>query len=229
MYYSFFSYKLLNLIEKINFLFINLILFFGLTNVVSANTVDFTKKGLILVIIGFLLIIFSLLLVAYNYYEDKKAGTESKKIYEKLKNKDIKEDIITLENKEEKVVNIEGNNYIGTINIPILNLELPVMSDWDYNKMKISPCRYYGSIYTNDLVICAHAYDNLFGRIKKLNSGDLLILTDILGNEYIYEVKVIEILSQYDVNKMIENEFDLTLYTCTKDGLNRVTVRLNRV
>lgn len=33
------------MIRKINFLFISLILFFGLTNVVSANTVDFTKKG----------------------------------------------------------------------------------------------------------------------------------------------------------------------------------------
>ena len=31
------------------------------------------------------------------------------------------------------------------------------------------------------------------------------------------------------VKEMIENDFDLTLYTCTVDGLNRVTVRLNRV
>jgi len=103
------------------------------------------------------------------------------------------------------------------------------MSDWDYNKMKISPCRYYGSIITNDLVICAHSYDNLFGRLKNLNTGDLLILTDMNNNEYIYKVEVIEILSPNKVEEMIESDFDLTLFTCTKDALNRVTVRLNRV
>jgi len=103
------------------------------------------------------------------------------------------------------------------------------MSDWDYVKMKKSPCRYYGSIFTNDLVICAHSYDNLFGKIKKLNQGDLLIFKDIDKNEYIYKVEVIEILSPTDVKKMIESDFDLTLYTCTMDTLNRITVRLNRV
>lgn len=187
------------------------------------------KKGIILVIIGCLFIILSGLMVTYNDYENKRAGTESKKIYEQLKNKDTNDEITTLENKNEKVVNIDGNDYIGTINIPILNLELPIMSDWDYNKMKISPCRYYGSIITNDLVICAHSYDNLFGRIKDLNIGDLLILTDNNNEEYIYKVEVIEILSPNEVKEMIESDFDLTLYTCTMDALNRVTVRLNRV
>jgi len=187
------------------------------------------KKGLILVIIGFVLIIISVLMITHNNYQNEKAGTESKKIYEKLQNKNVSEDITTLINKEEKIVNIDGNDYIGTINIPILNLELPIMSDWDYNKMKISPCRYYGSIITNDLVICAHSYDNLFGRLKNLNTGDLLILTDMNNNEYIYKVEVIEILSPNKVEEMIESDFDLTLFTCTKDALNRVTVRLNRV
>ena len=126
-----------------------------------------------------------------------------------------------------KTVNIDGNNYIATISIPVLDIELPVMADWDYKKMKIAPCRYYGSIMTNDLVICAHGYDNLFGRIKNLTSGDLLVLTDMNNNEYIY--KVIEVLSPNDVKEMVESEFDLTLYTCTIDNLNRVTVRLNRV
>ena len=40
---------------------------------------------------------------------------------------------------------------------------------------------------------------------------------------------MIEILSPKDVKKMIDSPFDLTLYTCTSDNLNRVTVRLNRV
>jgi len=186
------------------------------------------KKGITLVIIGCIFIIIAGLMVTYNYYENKKSGIESKKIYEIIQEKDIIEEtnIIT---EEMKTINIDGNEYIGTISIPVLNLDLPVMSDWDYVKMKKSPCRYYGSIFTNDLVICAHSYDNLFGKIKKLNQGDLLIFKDIDKNEYIYKVEVIEILSPTDVKKMIESDFDLTLYTCTMDTLNRITVRLNRV
>ena len=49
------------------------------------------------------------------------------------------------------------------------------------------------------------------------------------NNEYYYEVKVTEVLSPRDVKEMIESEFDLTLYTCTTDAINRFTVRLNRV
>lgn len=186
------------------------------------------KKGLILISIGCTLILIAGIMVNYNYYSNQKAGVESKKIYEKIQNNEIavKEDI--KEDKEMTIVNIDGNDYIGSLYIPALNLEIPIMADWDYNKMKISSCRYYGSIFTNDLVLCAHAYDNLFGKIKELNSGDILILTDMNKEEYIYKVEVIEILSPDDVQEMIESEFDLTLYTCTMDSLNRVTVRLNR-
>jgi len=194
------------------------------------------EKGKMLVILGCVLVLISGLLALYNIYLNERAAIESKKILEKIQSKDIEvvEDEFAEEEfvavfEEMKIVNINGNDYIGTIKIPTLNLELPVMSDWDYNKMKIAPCKYYGNVLTNNLVICAHGYNNLFGRIKNLSTDDLLIFTDMNKKEYVYKVELIEILASTDVKEMIESEFDLTLYTCTMDGLNRVTVRLNRV
>lgn len=191
------------------------------------------NKGLVLVIFGCVLILLSSLMVIYNRYEDNNSMIESKKIYEIIHSDELNilEDKTndTYQSKEMKVANIDGYDYIATINIPTLNLQLPVMSDWDYKKMKKSPCRYYGSVFTNDLVIAAHNYDNAFGRIKYLNTNDLLVLTDMDNKEYMYKVEMIEILESDDVKEMIESDFDLTLYTCTKGGLNRVTVRLNRV
>lgn len=186
------------------------------------------KKGLVLIIVGNIFLLISVLMVIYNNCESKNAGIKSKNVYEMIQ-KSLQDEKNIAINNEMKEVNIEGNNYIATINIPALNLNLPVQSVWDYDKMKTTPCRYYGSIFTNDLVICAHSYDTLFGEIKNLKVGDKLILTDMSNNKYIYEMKVIEILSSYDVKEMIESDFDLTLYTCTTDNLNRVTVRLNRV
>ena len=63
----------------------------------------------------------------------------------------------------------------------------------------------------------------------KLNQKDIVIFRDINGINYIYEVLEIEILNPKEVSKMIDNEFDLTLYTCTNDGLNRITIRCNKL
>ena len=128
-----------------------------------------------------------------------------------------------------KSVNINGDEFIGTITIPTLNLELPVMSEISFSRFKKATCRYYGNLFTNDLIICAHAYETFFANLIKLNLNDLIVFTDVDGNNYAYEVLEIEILKPTDVDKMVNNEFDLTLYTCTSDNMNRVTVRCNRV
>ena len=175
------------------------------------------KNSLLLFGVGMAFIILGCCLIMYNSYEDKKAGIESKKVVEQIQDNPVES------------VKIDNNEYIGIINIPTLNLELPVMSDWSYEKMKISPVRYYGSFETDDLVICAHSYKTFFRYIKNLVVGDILIFTDMGGNSYLYKVEVIENLGPTDIKEMIENEFDLTLFTCTSDSQNRVTVRLDRV
>jgi len=199
------------------------------------------KLGKKLIIIGISLITVSLIITTHNIYEEEQAGKNSANVLNIMKEnieKNIEEEIkentqqINNETKEEstkKTINIEGYDYIGTISIPTLNLELPVMSEYDYDRLKISPCRYYGNIHTNDLIICAHSYKTHFKNIDKLNQKDLIIITDTDGIKYVYEVLEIEILKPTDVSKMIDNEFDLTLYTCTNDGLNRITIRCNKI
>ena len=68
-------------------------------------------------------------------------------------------------------VEIDGERYIGFLTIPDLELELPVMEDWDYDKLKIAPCRYSGTLLENDLTIAAHNYLRHFGRLAELGLG----------------------------------------------------------
>lgn len=195
------------------------------------------KLGKVFIITGIFLIITSTSMLIYNNHEEQVAGEKSANVLDIIKNnvnENITNNINNVEDnndypKEMKNTNILGYDYIGTITIPTLNLELPIMSEYDYDRLKIAPCRYYGSIYTNDLIICAHSYKTHFKNIDKLNQKDIIIITDIDGIKYIYEVLEIEILKPTEVSKMINNDFDLTLYTCTNDGLNRITVRCNRV
>ncbi len=186
------------------------------------------KKWSLLVILGSLLICIASFLLIRNIYIDKRAGELSNEVVEQI-HKKLEEDIKNNEELKKETLKIDGNEYLGIISIPSLNLELPVMSDWSYKKMKISPGKYYGELESNDLVICAHAYKSLFKYIKDLNQKDILILTEVNGTEHIYEVELIEILAPEDITEMIESDFDLTLFTCTSDNQNRVTVRLNKV
>lgn len=106
--------------------------------------------------------------------------------------------------------------------------ELPVISSWDYPGLRVAPCRYTGSAYTDDLVIAAHNYASHFGRLRELSQGDSIRFTDTDGNVFDYVVSELEILEPYAVSQMTEGDWDLTLFTCTPGGQHRVTLRCNR-
>lgn len=127
------------------------------------------------------------------------------------------------------VVEINGYGYIGYLSIPALELELPVMSEWDYNRLKKSPCLYYGSVKTDNMVIAAHNYTRQFGKLSKLKIGDTVRFTDMDGKVYDYAVGDLEILRPTATEEMITSDWELSLYTCTYGGTNRVTVRCGRV
>lgn len=120
---------------------------------------------------------------------------------------------------------IDGHDYIGVLEIPKLELSLPVMAEWSYPKFKKAPCRYVGSAYTGDMIIAAHNYERHFGKIKTLELGDVVRFTDVEGNVFNYAVSGFETLGKTDVNQMEAGEWDLTLFTCTPGGAKRVTVR----
>lgn len=130
---------------------------------------------------------------------------------------------------EMPTVQIDGVEYIGAIDIPSLELSLPVISQWSYPSLRIAPCRYNGSPYTDDFIIAAHNYTVHFGSINKLRPGDHVIFTDVDGNTFIYEVVELETLAPTAVEQMKTGDWDLTLFTCTIGGRSRVTVRCEKV
>lgn len=126
-------------------------------------------------------------------------------------------------------VEINGHMYIGYLSIPSLELELPIMSGWDYSKLQIAPCRYYGSVMGEDLVLMAHNYPKHFGKISQLKEGDSVVFVDMDGITTRYEVVAQDVLDPYAVEEMVAGDFDLTLFTCTYGGASRVTVYCDQV
>lgn len=210
-------------------------------------------KGRFLILTGLLLVAAALFLAAYNLYDEARAKRSATEIMASLEADipgvlspepfEITEETNTAALLEEveipdyllnpdmemPVENIDGIDYIGVLRIPTLELELPIISEWSYQKLKIAPCRYSGSAYQDDLIIAAHNYNSHFGNLKNLREGNTATFTDMDGNVFTYEMVELEILQPTDIEGMESGEWDLTLFTCTIGGSSRVTARFERV
>jgi sortase A len=193
------------------------------------------RKNIFFLLAGVILIASSFSLTVYNYRESSRAGREAAQEMQELEEKVPSADETEKEQEdsafvpnpdvEMPVVTVNGHDYIGKLEIPSLNLKLPVMSGWSYPNLRIAPCRYTGSAYRSNLVIAAHNYSTHFGKLKELTVGDPVIFTDGDGNEFDYQVEDMEILNPTDVEKMTEGDWDLTLFTCTIGGRTRIVIR----
>ena len=212
------------------------------------------KAGIAIVAVGAALILSALVLLLHNRYADARAGREAETLLagveaaissqvaaeqEKTRPRGQETRPTGEENGTEPTVAealdpempvamLEGYGYVGYVEIPALGLKLPVMSDWDYTRLEIAPCRQFGSSRTDDLVIAAHNFESHFGRLKEMSVGNTVTFTDMAGIVNTYRAEMIETLSPKDVEAVQNSGYDLVLYTCTRDGQERVAVFCNR-
>lgn len=120
---------------------------------------------------------------------------------------------------------VDGESYIGTVEIPSLGLRLPVISECSDPRLKKAPCRYSGSAYAEDLVIAGHNYQTHFGTLRQLQPGEEVLFTDAEGNVFRYEAAAMEQLKPRQVEEMTRSGYPLTLFTCAPGGRSRIAVR----
>ena len=203
------------------------------------------RKGTVWITLGVLLIAAALLITVQNLREAEQAGAVSENVLIKLDSARPKPhapsaapaqeeptpteveipDYSLNPNIEMPTETVDGNAYIGVLELPSLELKLPVLGEWSYSGLKLAPCRYAGSAYLNNMVIAAHNYSTHFGYLGNLAQGDEVVFTDVDGNVFRYQVLEVETLSPFAVEEMTDGDWDLTLFTCTISGRSRVTVR----
>ena len=197
--------------------------------------------GVICIFLGVVCILSSVGFVVYNRWENKNAEEIAKDLLEDVQSimdekqpeQPLPADTVNLPDDPEKIptematVKVDGYDCIGVLSVPVLDLELPVLTDWSYAKLKKAPCHYYGTYYEKDFVIAAHNYQSHFGKLSELQPKDLILFTDVSGTVYCYEVALLETLPGNATEEMIASGFDLSLCACTPGGASRVTVRCN--
>lgn len=196
--------------------------------------------GRLLMVLGLVMVLASAGLLLYNRREDRSAGESAALVLQAMETApapsapeaETQPEQPEAPREEMTVKTVDGRDYIGTLTVPALGLELPILSEWSYDGLKIAPGRYSGSTFTEDLTICAHNYAAHFGRLSSLSLGTPIEFRDMDGVVWTYEVSEITELGPLDVAEMTEkapeDTWSLTLFTCTPGGETRVTVRCQR-
>lgn len=191
------------------------------------------RKGRRWIIAGLLLMAAALFLTGYNLWEQRRAGSDAAQaasaLVEQLPAAENTPAYLLTPEMEMPETTIGGTAYIGVLRIPALGLELPIVSQWSYPALKHAPCRYSGSAYLDDLVLCAHNYPSHFGQLGSLHTGDEITFTDVEGNVFTYAVAGLESLSPTAIEEMEGGGWALTLFTCTVGGQSRMALRCDRV
>jgi sortase A len=196
--------------------------------------------GSILFILGCCCFIAAAAFGMYNSRLDRQAGAAAAELSERLSplmasaaavellpDADLSVEAANAREAEEmETLLVDGYSICAGVSIPKIGIDLPVINDWSAENLKISVCRYYG-LPRAKLVLMAHNYARHFGKIGSLRAGDVVQITDIRGRVFDHEVTMTETIPGQQFEQLMDGggEWDLTLFTCTYGGANRVVVR----
>ena len=128
----------------------------------------------------------------------------------------------------------DGNTYksVGTINIPKINVNYPILSETSDALLKVSVCKFWGSDpnKVGNLCIAGHNYRNsrFFSKVPNLVVGDTIEITDLSGETLTYSVYDKYTVDPTDVScttQITNGKKIVTLITCTNDNKQRVVVK----
>ena len=131
-----------------------------------------------------------------------------------------------------------GKKYttVGTINIPSIEVNYPILSETSDSLLKVSVCKFWGCNpnEVGNLCIAGHNYRNskFFSKVLKLTVGDIIEITDMGERTLKYSVYDKFTVDPTDVSctsQLTNGKKVVTLITCTNDSKQRVVIKANAI
>ena len=199
------------------------------------------RKKVIMVVLGCCCIIAAATLVTYNYLDQARAARESQELMDRLAallaEGSLPADYVSeidgqlQEGEGEDGISarwVDGYDICGVLSVPKININLAVIRNWNYANLTVSVCRYSGNP-DEKMILLGHNYRGHFGDLNKLKAGNAVRFTDAEGVVYDYTVTLVEVFAADQMWDIISGDtWDLTLFTCTYGGSERVVVRCSR-
>lgn len=131
---------------------------------------------------------------------------------------------------------IEGYKVVGIINIPKINIEYPILEKTNKESLKLSITKFWGEKINQkgNVVLAGHNNLNnkMFGKIDRLENGDIIELTDSQMVTVKYQVFDKYVIDPNDIDCIFpidENTREITLITCTNRDKNRLVVKAREI
>lgn len=131
----------------------------------------------------------------------------------------------TYPNANMPILQIDSTDYVALLEIPSLQIALPVADKWVTTELYHSPARFCGSAYDQTLVIGGADDAHQFAFCSKIEHGVLITITDMAGAVFTYQVAAIDRASSADSSWLADSAYHLTLYCQDTDAMEYIAVR----
>lgn len=203
-----------------------------------------------IIFIGFVITIILFICVLVNQWIEIK---ETRKVDKQLQTSFVSTENIDIVNEiqeentaqDEKTSNqIEGSilttykgyPVIAKLEIPKINLETYVISEYSDQALGVSVTKFYGGNpnEVGNFCIAGHNYitKNMFHDLKNLSIGDTFTLIDTNHHEGMYKIYSVEIVEPDEtqcLSQKTEGRIEVTLITCTTDSSKRIIVKAVKI
>ena len=149
----------------------------------------------------------------------------------------IEKEFEELSETDEKVeAEYKGYKVVGIIEIPKINIKYPILNKTNDDAMQYSITKFSGGEVNSigNFVVAGHNYldGSMFGKVKQLEIGDEIKLTDLYNNTITYEIFDIYSVDPNDTSileSVDENSREVTLITCTKGHVERLITKAREI
>lgn len=196
------------------------------------------KKITVYKIILVILVITAIILAGFvikKQIESKKVEDNTKTVLQEIKkeNKSNPEQIDVIQEIDQKIGEYK---VIGIINIPKIGIEYPILEKTNKESLDLSITKFWGEKINQkgNVVLAGHNRLNntMFGKIDKLENGDIIELTDSQMITVKYQVFDKYIIDPNDIDCIFpvdENAREVTLITCTNRDKNRLVLKAREI
>lgn len=172
------------------------------------------------------------ILVAIKYIGIYKNEKKTKQVIMNISKALQDDDNVTAEINEQ----IQGHKVVGIIKIPKIELEYPILENTNKETLNLSITKFWGNRINEIGNVTLAGHNNLngtmFGKIKKLEEGDIIELTDIQNVKLKYKIFKTYVIDPNDITCILpeqEGTREITLITCTNGNKNRFIVKAREI
>ena len=151
-------------------------------------------------------------------------------------NENTTQDTSFYQTEESILTTYKGYPVIAKLEIPKINLETYVISEYSNQALGVSVTKFYGGDPNEigNFCIAGHNYitKNMFHDLKKLSIGDTFTLVDTNNHEGIYKIYLVEIVEPNEtqcLSQKTDGRIEVTLITCTTDSSKRIIVKAVKI